>query len=261
MNGNRISDLLLERYLLGEVTPAEQNRVRQVLDADSSVRDRLQRLEESGREILQAHPPEEMSRLIRRRLEGKENRLAGGMRFRPWPAFGGMAGLLLLAGLAWFFYPPAAPDGKISGPDIRVKGDPVRLLLYLKTPRGAELLVDGRVADQPAVVQMAYQVAEPGYAVILSLDGRQTVTRLYPESGPDAVPVKPGGPVPLDFSYELDDAPRGEVFFLVAAPRPFPVAAVVEAARKLDPDWERGRGFELQLPAGFWQTRFFLRKR
>ncbi|MDE2734261.1 MAG: ActD-like protein, partial [Gemmatimonadota bacterium] len=62
------------------------------------------------------------------------------------------------------------------------------------------------------------------FGAILSVDGRGTVTQHLPATGTEAVPL--AAQDTLDVAYELDDAPRWERFYLVAADRRFELATV-----------------------------------
>jgi hypothetical protein len=106
------------------------------------------------------------------------------------------------------------------------------------------------------VVQVAYQVARPGYGVILSVDGRGVVTVHHPEGGTEAAPLTPGRQVPLPHAYRLDDAPAFERFHLVVAGEPFPVDTAVTAARRT----ARSGGDRLDLPGRFAQLEVTVRK-
>jgi hypothetical protein len=96
--------------------------------------------------------------------------------------------------------------------------------------------------------------------VIVSIDGRGVLTRHLPAHGGQAVPLDPG-PATLPESYELDDAPAFERFYLVTADAPFPVETVVEAVmrRHARPEGAGGDG-RLDLPPSLEQSTFVLRK-
>ncbi|MDE2832664.1 MAG: hypothetical protein OXN20_21310, partial [Gemmatimonadota bacterium] len=80
--------------------------------------------------------------------------------------------------------------------------------------------------------------------VIVSVDGRGTVTRHLPASGTSAVRLIQGDPVPLDYSYELDDAPKWERFYFLTADASFDVRDVVQVAKEGLDSLRVGREFE-----------------
>jgi len=83
------------------------------------------------------------------------------------------------------------------------------------------------------------------------VDGRGVVTRHLPREGSQAATLGTGA-VALDLAYRLDDAPRWERFYLVAASRPFEIDEVVREAGTA--------GYPLALPAGFDQFTLALHK-
>jgi hypothetical protein len=122
--------------------------------------------------------------------------------------------------------PTATPE-----PAERIKGMRPALALFRKSERGSEALADGDVARPGDLVRVGYRAAGRAYGVILSIDGRGAVTLHLPAAGGRAAALDPGDTVLLGHSYELDDAPRAERFFLVTSDAPFDVAPVVDAAR------------------------------
>jgi hypothetical protein len=246
-------DWQLERYLLGELPAAEAEAVRAALERDPALRARLQALELSNTEILERHPPPAIAAAVRARAAaapavaavaprprlalaaalGAAAVLAGVLVLRPWPAAG-----------------PPGPEGDVT----RLKGAAPRLVLYRQRPGGAEALGPGAGVRAGDVVQLSYHAAGRRYGVIVSVDGRGAVTRHLPVAGETAAPLS-GGAVALPEAYRLDDAPRFERFYLVAADEPFPVAAVVAALPRGGDDAEH-----LRLPARWAVESVLLRK-
>ena len=149
-------------------------------------------------------------------------------------------------------------DPRPANEDTRTKGALAGLAVHRKTRDGSEALADGARASAGDLLQLAYRAAG-GYGVILSLDGRGRITQHLPAEGDAAAALEPGRLVPLDFSYQLDDAPRFERFYLVTADAPFDVARVrsaLEAARQHAP----GPPDRIGLPPGFEQSLFTLDK-
>lgn len=163
-------------------------------------------------------------------------------------------GLLLRAAL-----PVPVDSAKTPPSGDRQKGGSPDLLLYRKGGESTvERLTPGAVARRLDVVQIAYLAGGRRYGLILSIDGRGSVTRHLPTGGDQAAPLRAGGAVALATAYRLDDAPRLERFYIVAADEPFGVSAVLTAATRagLDPlTTDR-----LPLGAQFTQASFLLRK-
>jgi hypothetical protein len=96
--------------------------------------------------------------------------------------------------------------------------------------------------------------------VILSIDGRGTVSRHFPREGEAAGELDKEGVVALDFSYELDDAPGWEQFYFITSDKPFELDMVIEAARKKTVELTETEPGPLDLPEQFDQYLFTLKK-
>jgi len=226
----------LERYLLGELDPEEMERIRAELEADGALRDRLEALKNSDTEIRERYPAEWMSRRIRNSISGVEALRARpekhrptGFLIRPFVPVG-LLGLLLLLIVIW----PDAGDREHLQPAMveRIKGLDPALQFYRRTAAGSERLPDGAVVREHDVIMIRYQPAGRAFGAILSVDGRGTVTLHFPTEGPRAAALPREGVVPLEFAYELDDAPYGERFYFITSNKPFDLEPIVRAARR-----------------------------
>jgi hypothetical protein len=261
MSERAIPELRLEQYRLGELRGADAAEVREALATAEGLRERLAMLERSDAEILQAYPPAAFAAEVeRRRLKTDDTRdRAGAPRARGLvPVVAAAMGVALVGGVVlWRGVPPGSDSGPSPMAD-RMKGGSPGLLLYRRAAeRAVERLAPGTVARAHDVVQLAYQSGGRAYGVIVSIDGRGTLTRHLPATGGVAAPLQ-AGTVALPSAYRLDDAPLLERFYFVASDRPFAVAAVVAAARgaSVDP-----LGAD-RLPLGpeFAQSSFLLMK-
>ena len=121
-------------------------------------------------------------------------------------------------------------------------------------------MADGAIARKGDLVRLGYAAVPQAYGVILSVDGRGTVTRHLPANGARAALLARDRMNLLDAAYELDDAPGWERFYFVAADAVFEVEPIVATARQL-------AGRDLHHPPGplplgreFRQTMFLLQK-
>lgn len=275
----KLPPLVLERLAHGELSSAEAERARAELgdDADAAV----QALLDDDAATLAAHPPAQVAAEVRRRLARVESIAAP----RPSPARWWIPGIALVAtgALAWLIVRPIPGgeaehrDGPLGDPrgvildddgglgdtvdPTRIKGMP-QLTIERMGARGPERLGDGDLAGDGDLLQLQYRAAGREQGVIVSIDGRGTATLHFPATADASTRLRTGGLVPLDHSYELDDAPRFERFFLVTAPRGgvVDVDTVVHAAQALahQHDAETAR---LPLPAELEQQIVTLRKR
>jgi hypothetical protein len=253
------SDLTLERYALRELSPEQLAALDARRETDPALRARLDALHADNAAFLAAHPPQ---RLVARLLPQPS------MAPRMW-----MAAPMLAAALGlWFVMRPATgePEGLPALPEAaevaapapiepsRVKGTAPKLRVHRAANGGSQPLADGAAAHRGDVLQLTY-TAGRGYGVILSIDGRGTVTPQLGAPGAPSPTLDPGGAA-LPDAYELDDAPAFERFILVTADAPFAVDPVFAAARSLAADPTRAAQAPLSLPAGLDQSSVIVRK-
>jgi hypothetical protein len=98
--------------------------------------------------------------------------------------------------------------------------------VWRKEGGAARRLAPSSAAKDGDIVQLRYAVPEFCYGALVSMDGRGVLTvHLSGESG-KAAPLTPGKPVALAASYQLDDAPLFEVFYLITASENFDMDSV-----------------------------------
>ena len=249
---------LLERLALGELDAAAAADVRRRLaeagqDADAVVADLLA----SNAELLAAHPASRLVPAIRRRAEARAPRRTRALWVVAPAALAGALALVLWA------RPAGRPSTEEAPETTTVKGDATpmsRLLVYRHQDNGDRALADGARATEGDLVQLAYRERGQAYGLLLSIDGRGTVTLHWPEQAGDAARLQAGGETRLASAYQLDAAPAFERFFLVTAARPFPVAPVVAAARALAARPADARRAPLPLGPSYEQTSIALDK-
>jgi len=263
-----VPDWLLERYALGELPQERMDAVRQALAADPDGADRLAALERSNAEILKALPPRVVAVSVKARAAQASARTS-----RSW--FAGF-GMVAAAALALFVIQGPAvdelpySDGEIVDvvPTERVKGPPL-LLVHRLQGSDSEQLIDLRIAraeGHPELaaaraldrLQISYNARAHKYGLVASLDGRGVLTVHSGERAP--IVLEDGGVVQLPHSYELDDAPDFERFFIVASTEPFESAPVLDAIRALDPADDDTLTAPLPLPKTLSQNSVTLTK-
>jgi len=236
---SHLPDLLLERYRLGEMSPAEIERLRRRLATDEELRARLRALDDSNEEIGRRYPSGWLAARIRQRLRADVSHPSPSVSRRRFSwrlpiAVAAVAVVVVGVGLRLLGPLQRLPAWMTShsGEQVdRLKGR--SLVLFRKTAAGSEVLSDEarvRAGDQ---IRIGYRAAGRSYGLILSIDGRGVVTRHFPQQGEQAALLIHDGLVLLDHAYELDDAPGWERFYLVTGHQAFKVAPVLEAARRL----------------------------
>jgi hypothetical protein len=258
-------DWKLERFLLAELDPEETGRIRRALILDRTLRERLDALQRSSRDILARYPAPMMAAGIRRRLEDAAPDRRRSARRPRRPGLRSISAVSLAAAavaLLMLWSPPGERivEGPVTAVDTRSKGFDPQLLVFRRTGDGSEQLASGAVARKRDRILLRYVAAGRPYGAILSIDGRGAVTRHAPLAGSRPLPLRQDGAVSLDFSYELDDAPRWETFYLVTSVSSFDVEDVLAAARIAAARPRAAAGDSLPLPPGLAQTIFTLEK-
>jgi hypothetical protein len=233
----RISDLMIERYNLGEVTGGEKEIILAAFDTLPGLRDRLEELKYSDAEIRRRYPAP--------RLQPP----AAKPQFRTFRFIGlSAAALVICVVLPALFFPNLRTS--VSFTD-RIKGNAGNVLdeknrtglkVYLKPEPGDAgegniELEDGAVLHEGNTIQLAYTVGKGRsgecYGVIFSIDGRSALTVHYPYGEGQSARLAPGKRILLDEAYTLDDAPDREIFFFVISDSPMDVKKILYSAKEL----------------------------
>ena len=110
--------------------------------------------------------------------------------------------------------------------------------LYKKTDDGVQLLANGDSAKSGDIIQITYAPGKNNYGVIFSVDGNGNITRHFPEKSWKSERLSHEKPeIPLDFSYELDNAPSFECFVMVSSEKEFNLNDIekrIENSKELD---------------------------
>ena len=244
----RLPDIVLERYRLNELPPAEHNRLSDRLRRDEALRLRLESLDQSDSEIRRDYRPEVFIQRMQERLSARPVR----GRFPAWA----LPAVLVAATLVLVVFLPRMGPSETDGD--RIKGLLPGLAVFRKTDSGSETLADGAIAHSGDVIRLGYRAAGKPYGVILSIDGRGAVTRHLPPNGDQAASLHGEPTVLLDQAYELDDAPRWERFYFVTGETAFAVQPVMDAARRAASNPRPQPA--LELPRGLEQSIFLLHK-
>ena len=246
---DRIPDLLVEQLMLDELPPEQARRVRQQLEDDGDPR--IAELRRSDEEILSAHPPDLVARRIRNRLERVHDHAPPGLvgaepaaRRIGWWWIATTVAVAAAIALAWWIGRSDAttPDtGSVHGEKIavgpdapdttRIKGDPAISIRKQEGSRGT-LLSPGDTVKPGDALLVSYRSGDWPHGVIVSLDGAGEVTLHFPADASESTALQHGGSVPLH-TFELDDAPGFERFFIVTSSEPIEVERVMESVRAL----------------------------
>ena len=249
-----IPDIVLERYRLNELPPEEAAHLEDRMRHDEPLRRRLEALDRSDSDIRQSGVLERLSDRVPRSQPARR---------RLWTMAAVPAAVATIAVLAFLVTPrmngPATERTDAAGSGDRIKGLMPSLAIYRRTAEGSETLADGAVARPGDLLRLGYRAAGKHYGVIVSIDGRGSVTVHLPPQADRAAALKGDGTVLLDQAYELDDAPQWERFYFITGDTPFAVAPIVDAVRAAAVDRRRPPP-AVALPRGLDQFMFSVRK-
>lgn len=247
MNPSEYSDLFLERYLAGDLKADEKKAFDAALANEPALSERLRALQRSNDEILSRYPSAKMAAAIRQKAKREPSGSLPEIRptkRRPVWLWITPALVLGIAAFIWFS-PLRVNDDSASaisrvGSDletpsgVRFKGED-QLYLYRKKAGSteAEKLEPGQVVRSGEQIQLAYLSAGNPFGVIFSIDGRGNVTRHFLEKTNPAARLVSGKKTFLSESYELDDAPKFEVFFLITGNKKLDTDKVMTQAAAL----------------------------
>jgi hypothetical protein len=263
MTADHIPDIVLERYRLSELPPADAARLAWEIERDAQLRERLAALDRSDHELA-AHLERVRTHLAAQGHPGPAEAGPHVPRVMAWPIPAAAAIVVVLSAVIWQTRASiVVPPQSETGTD-RIKGGPESgrpaLAVYRRTREGSEQLADGSVAHAGDLIRVGYRSAGHSYGVIVSIDGRGAVTMHLPPAGDHAAALKNDPTVLLDQAYELDDAPRWERFYFVTGDTAFDAAPVLKAARTAADAGGQQPPADLQLPRGLDQAGFTLQK-
>ena len=195
-----------------------------------NIENALNELKKSDEEILNTYSVQAMKAAVAGKLAA-QNKASEGviLKFPTVKIMTYAAAAVLLAAIV---IPVGLKNSKLSAgsaPTERVKGsapapkstDP-QIKLYRQKGHEIQALNDGDFARSGDVIQITYNAGADEYGVIFSVDGNGNITRHFPENTWQAAQLEQrNDETPLDFSYELDNAPDFECFIMVTSKKQF----------------------------------------
>jgi anti-sigma-K factor RskA len=272
---NIISDYTLERYVLGELPGKRARKIKKWLKTDAQLREKIEEIEKSNREILTQYPPDFvvpkiMSRHnINTRDEIKEITRPKPVFFRrilyAAPAFAAALVIILI------LFPLRKRDVNLpaehTGQDeILVKGmeemdmSKTQLLVHRKRNDRIELLKNGARGKAGDLLQLAYIAAKQSHGVILSIDGNGNVTLHFPDKENNPTSLEQDKKILLPNAIELDNAPGFERFFFITSSVEINIGEILNKAGILANNPGRAKKENMDLPENVNQYSFIIIK-
>lgn len=245
----------LERYILGELPADEIEAIRAQATVDDELRERIVALHASDARILADYPPSETAKRIRNLCAAEtasaapkpaatcacEWKISLSRTFfrAAIPAFVCLFLFLLLPTRSSKNAAPLALLDTSSQYEDRVKGnvgvsDSMSIEIWRKEGDVARKLSKDAIVSEGDVIQLRYAVPRSCYGALVSVDGRGIFTVHLSSRDGMSVPLTPGRVVALQNSYELDDAPHYEIFYLITSDAPFDLGNIANVMRDVD---------------------------
>jgi hypothetical protein len=243
------SDLKLDRWLAGELTPDEQRDVEAHVESCDSCRQRHAVLAESRRSFTRDAPPfaaigrsatpasreldsSSRTEAVASSRQGLGNRSLGG-KHSHWlvaaSALAAAAAIALAIGKPWTSSVPSAEDE--VGSETRTKGGPASLGWVV---RRGEHVFTGRPGQRLRAgdaVRFSISAREPVYVAILGLDPKRQLSVYYPE-GEQLSKLEAGRDQLLPAAIELDAAAGAEQLYAVFCPSAVAISTVRDAIER-----------------------------
>lgn len=236
-----IPNRIIEGICCSELKPEDYYSIYGKKEIDEVV----EQLKRANIEILNKYTPDAMKAAVEAKLKGtsasnisetpSKKHILSARNFR----------IISYAAAAVFVAAIALPAGLSSKktvetqPTERTKGHANTVIqertlhLYRQESGKIESLLNGDRADEGDVLQITYQAGQSDYGIIFSVDGNGNLTSHLPNNSWTAVVLKHGSDeIPLDFSYELDDAPNFECFVFVTSKKPFDLNDIGKKIKK-----------------------------
>ncbi len=265
MNNNKIPELLLEKYILNELSPSQHQRIDNAVKNDASVQKRIDELKNSNLEIMQKYPAEMFTNIVQNRLNmksgNKQSVRASSFSNKIKIAVPAFTTLMLLSAI---FYFNNFNNGIDSPEDIRIKGieSSAKLNIFKKTENETVMLHPEEIVQANDLIQLQYFTAGKNYGVIFSVDGNKNITKHYPYSETDADTILESNKnILLQNSYLLDNAPNYEIFFFIISDKVIDIKYIKENLKKFAVEEKNIENAELKFDREYTIIKYPLKKR
>ncbi|MCJ8311517.1 MAG: hypothetical protein HRU38_02285 [Saccharospirillaceae bacterium] len=234
------TDWQLEQYILQELDSGTTKLIDQQLTIDENLLSRVNHIKQSNNELLMQLPVSEFLSNIKQYTSEKNktktkeslfSQIINNLyRFINKTTFTTSFMAVLTITFAVIILPdqiqnthPAGYEYKSSSDSIRVKGLQSSIKIYKKQndPNTQDsLLTANEKLQQGDILQLSYIAGEDMYGYIFSIDGNGVLTEHLVDNQ-QAVLLDHNGEIPLNFAYQLDDAPVFERFILISSKQIF----------------------------------------
>lgn len=272
MKKQHIPDFVLEQYILKELPEKRILEIDELLKQNINLQKRIKKIETSNAEILREYPEEVVTSEIKIKYNNEKSHNRSFFlkiftdKSKTTRRF--MFPSLVLAAVVAMAFLFILPGIKQSSniitmndmPDTQRSKGSSAIYLYRKSGNKVEILQNGSLARKGDLLQIAYISDKDVYGIILSIDSRGTVTLHYPLQNAAPAKLVTGKKMLLGNSYELDDAPDFERFFLITANSKLDVKRMLNAAEDLARDRKKVLNEKINLDGSINQISITIKK-
>ncbi len=225
---NKISDLKLERYLLGELPEKEMRDFQERELSDEIFAARVREMREQGKRFVAENPFEALEAKMDAADEAADGNVISGLWLKVAAALvialGVFSMVVLNRNVETYSGESATMEVAMANVDdgTRIKGMSASLEVWKKTGDSAVQMVNLGDASEGDEIQLRYRVPQKCFGMLFSMDGNGTVT-MHMGDGNNAIELEPGKMTTLPFAYKLDNAPKFEKFFLLTSQKSFAI--------------------------------------
>ncbi len=217
----------MEQYVLGELSQKEMEEMNALIQKDASIAQRVELLKGNNEQLRQKFPVGDFSLKMHSHTT-MLNSQGDKMKLFNIPVLSGVLSALVIVvfgiTMVTSFNPSIFPVVEVT----RLKGLDAQLNIYKKTPLGSTLMIDSAIVMSGDQFQIEYVISKHSFGVIYSIDGNGIVTHHLAGSGSEAIALASGKKI-LSYSYQLDEAPEYETFFLILSATSFDLDSLLDA--------------------------------
>lgn len=268
MKRDQIPDILLEKYLLKELSHEKLTEIEEQIAANPKILERIEMLKKSNTEIMEEYPPEIYSDIINRLYKKEKPEIKKTLSFDfskifktiiPAGSFAAAVAAIIIFGFS--DYKSGQIDIRNNIEITRIKGNTSKLYVYRKSASEVKMLKNGDIAKKADLIQLAYRTSIAAYGIIFSIDGRGSVTLQYPEHSSNTTKLKSNEKIYLQNSYELDDAPGFERFFLILSKKEIDIDKFIKKAEEFASGPDKGYAGKINIDDTLEEITFTLNKK
>jgi len=246
MSEKKVSNINLERFLIGELPYHEMEEIRKMAETDNTLKKRIIEIQKSNSDLFKKYNSTDIARQIEIRYKNsiiqksnnkkdKVKQLFSQKSMYLFPLAASVALMMIFVSPA--LLTQAEHQNYAQENTLRFKGERSKLYIYIQRKDSIELLSADSVVYAGDRLQVAF-FSDAKYGMIFSIDGSGSVTLHYPREEQIFSEIPANNKIKLPYSYELDAAPGFEKFFFLTSEKEIHVAKILKKAYQFAKDPE-----------------------